>query len=67
LTTSLPILMTSGYLRPDDEIMARDIGIRAVCAKPDALRELGELLRQALAPAASPGRPASSTNAGAPV
>ncbi len=45
----LPIVMTSGYIRPEDEALAREIGIRMVCSKPDALRELGELLTQVLA------------------
>ncbi len=45
----LPIVMTSGYIRPEDEALAREIGIRSVCSKPDALRELGELLTQVLA------------------
>ena len=30
----LPIVLTSGYVRPEDEALAREIGIRAVCSKP---------------------------------
>jgi len=52
----LPILMTSGYIRPEDEVQAREIGIRSVCNKPDALNELGNILAQILAT----GTPASA-------
>jgi PAS domain S-box-containing protein len=64
----LPIVMTSGYIRPEDEALAREIGIRTVCTKPDALRELGELLTQVLAQAAvdAPSQGAS-VKADAPV
>jgi CheY-like chemotaxis protein len=44
----LPILLTSGHMRPEDEAQARDIGIRAVNTKPDALSELGETLAEML-------------------
>jgi CheY-like chemotaxis protein len=53
LRPQLPIVMTSGYIRPEDEALAREIGIRRVCSKPDALRELGELLTQVLAAASA--------------
>jgi PAS domain S-box-containing protein len=45
----LPIVLTSGYVRPEDEALAREIGIRAVCSKPAALNELGETLAEVLA------------------
>ena len=32
----LPIVLTSGYVRPEDEAQAREIGIRAVRSKPAA-------------------------------
>ncbi len=44
----LPILLTSGYMRPEDEAQAKDIGIRAISTKPDALNELGETLSEML-------------------
>ena len=44
----LPIVLTSGYVRPEDEAMARDIGIRAVCSKPTALNELGKTLGEVM-------------------
>jgi PAS domain S-box-containing protein len=40
----LPIVLTSGYIRPEDEAQAQSLGIRAVCSKPTALNELGEIL-----------------------
>ncbi|MEJ0037531.1 MAG: PAS domain-containing protein [Gammaproteobacteria bacterium] len=47
----LPIVLTSGYVRPEDEARARDIGIRAVCSKPAALNELGKTLGEVMGPA----------------
>ncbi len=46
----LPILLTSGYMRPEDEEQAREIGIRAVSGKPTALEDLGRTLSDILAP-----------------
>jgi PAS domain S-box-containing protein len=44
----LPIVLTSGYVRPEDEIQAREIGIRAVCSKPSALNDLGKTLGEVM-------------------
>ena len=44
----LPIVLTSGYVRPEDEALAREIGIRAVCSKPTALNELGKTLGEVM-------------------
>ena len=44
----LPILLTSGYMRPEDEELAREIGIRAVSGKPTALGDLGRTLSEIL-------------------
>jgi PAS domain S-box-containing protein len=44
----LPIVLTSGYVRPEDEAQAREIGIRAVCSKPAALNELGKTLGEVM-------------------
>jgi PAS domain S-box-containing protein len=52
----LPIVLTSGYVRPEDEAQAREIGIRAVCSKPAALNELGKTLGEVMGEA--PPRPA---------
>jgi CheY-like chemotaxis protein/anti-sigma regulatory factor (Ser/Thr protein kinase) len=42
----IPIVLTSGYLRPEDEAGAKQIGIRAVITKPAALDQLAEILSQ---------------------
>jgi CheY-like chemotaxis protein len=49
----LPIVLTSGYVRPEDEALAREIGIRAVRSKPAALNELGKTLGEVIGDAAS--------------
>jgi CheY-like chemotaxis protein len=50
----LPIVLTSGYVRPEDEAQAREIGIRAVCSKPAALNELGKTLGEVMGAASGP-------------
>jgi len=62
LRPDLPIVLTSGYIRPEDEAQALSLGIRAVCSKPTALNELGEILRGVL-PQSGPG---IGPHAGAP-
>jgi PAS domain S-box-containing protein len=42
----VPIVLTSGYVRAEDEARARDVGIRAVVTKPSALDQLPEILAQ---------------------
>jgi len=49
----LPIVLTSGYVRPEDEALAREIGIRAVRSKPAALNELGKTLGEVMGAASS--------------
>jgi PAS domain S-box-containing protein len=44
----IPIIMTSGYVRPQDEETARTLGIRAVVLKPGTVEELGTTLRELL-------------------
>jgi CheY-like chemotaxis protein len=41
---SIPILMTSGYVRPEDRDAARAVGIRDVILKPDTVDELSQAL-----------------------
>ncbi len=45
----IPIVLTSGYVRPEDEATAYDVGIRAVVTKPAALDQLPEILAQVFA------------------
>jgi PAS domain S-box-containing protein len=40
----IPILLTSGYVRPEDREAARAVGIRDVILKPDTVDELGQAL-----------------------
>ncbi len=40
----IPVLMTSGYVRPEDQDAARRIGILALLLKPDTVEKLGEEL-----------------------
>jgi CheY-like chemotaxis protein len=44
----MPVIMTSGYVRPQDEETARLLGIRAVVLKPGTVEELGTMLRELL-------------------
>lgn len=52
LRPNIPAIMTSGYVRPEDEIMARQIGVRRLIPKPDTTEKLGTeldiLLRDAV-------------------
>jgi len=40
----IPLLMTSGYVRPQDEEAAHNIGVRAVILKPNTVDDLGKML-----------------------
>ncbi|MBB6094155.1 PAS domain S-box-containing protein [Povalibacter uvarum] len=42
----IPIVMTSGYVRPQDREAAQKIGVRDLILKPDTLEELGRTLEQ---------------------
>jgi CheY-like chemotaxis protein len=42
------ILMTSGYVRPEDQRAAEDLGIRRIITKPSTLDQLGEALAEAI-------------------
>ncbi len=44
----IPVLMTSGYVRPEDADAARALGIRELIAKPDTVEELGDAIDRAL-------------------
>jgi hypothetical protein len=41
-------MMTSGYLRPEDQETALRIGIRALILKPNTVEELGSVLDKLL-------------------
>ena len=46
----VPILLMSGYLRPEDIDSAKRLGIREVIAKPTTIGELSEVLDRVLRP-----------------
>jgi CheY-like chemotaxis protein len=45
---SLPVILTSGYIRTQDQEVARQIGIRELILKPDTVEELGNVLHRLL-------------------
>jgi CheY-like chemotaxis protein len=51
----LPIIMTSGYLRPEDQQRAREIGIREMILKPNTVDELGHALNRLFKAHVAPG------------
>lgn len=48
LRPGLPILMVSGQFRPEDIVVARQIGVRYTITKAGALEEIPQCLREAL-------------------
>jgi CheY-like chemotaxis protein len=36
----IPVIMTSGYVRPEDQDKARELGVRELIVKPDTVEEL---------------------------
>lgn len=51
---AIPILLTSGYIRPEDEQTARELGVRALIMKPNTMEELGAAIAAALGRTAAP-------------
>jgi PAS domain S-box-containing protein len=56
----LPIVMTTGYVRPGDETTVRDAGVRALILKPNTVDELGAALDEALRSQRPPPPPAAA-------
>ena len=48
LRPTLPAILTSGYIRPEDQRAAEDLGIRHLILKPNTLEEMSQTLREAL-------------------
>jgi PAS domain S-box-containing protein len=46
LRPDLPVIMTSGFVRPEDQKTAQQIGVRAMILKPGTNDELAKLLEQ---------------------
>jgi CheY-like chemotaxis protein len=47
----LPIVLTSGDVRSEDQETAAELGIRSLILKPNTVEELGQILAQLLNPA----------------
>lgn len=46
LRADLPVVVTSGYVRPEDRETAREIGVYELVLKPDTVEELGQVLQR---------------------
>lgn len=46
LRSDIPVIMTSGYVRPEDEATARSLGVRAMVLKPNTVEELARVLHE---------------------
>jgi len=55
----VPVVMTSGYLRPEDQETAARVGIRALILKPNTVEELGSVLDKLLRDRTNPDRSAT--------
>jgi CheY-like chemotaxis protein len=42
--TDVPIVVLSDYFRPEDVVEAESLGLRALLAKPETVKELGRVL-----------------------
>lgn len=45
---AMPVVMTSGYLQPDDEVAAQRLGVRKLILKPNTIYELGATIARLL-------------------
>lgn len=43
-----PIVMVTGYIRPEDTVRTRDLGIRALVLKPNTVQDMGRVLHDIL-------------------
>jgi CheY-like chemotaxis protein len=50
----IPLVMTSGYIRPEDEAEARQIGVRELVLKPDSIEDLAKALHRVFNSATAP-------------
>jgi PAS domain S-box-containing protein len=53
----VPVVWTSGYIRPEDELEAREIGVREVILKSDTIEELAKALYRVFAGVTAPAVP----------
>ncbi|HEV8644387.1 MAG TPA: ATP-binding protein, partial [Burkholderiales bacterium] len=57
----VPIVMTSGYVRPEDQEMASRLGIRELILKPNTVSELGRILDELLGDRKKSGESGAAT------
>ncbi len=55
----MPVILITGYIGPQDQEMARRVGVRELILKPDSVEELGNALHRILSGSA-PGTPIAS-------
>jgi signal transduction histidine kinase len=48
LCPHLPVIITTGYIRPQDQELAQKAGVREVILKPDTVEDLGKVLHRIL-------------------
>ena len=48
ISPDVPILLTSGYVNPEDELAAKELGITEILLKPDSIDRLSAALERAL-------------------
>jgi CheY-like chemotaxis protein len=51
----VPIVMTSGYIRPEDELEAQRVGVRELLLKPDTVDDLAAALQRVFASVSANG------------
>lgn len=51
----VPVVITSGYIRPEDEVDAREIGVHDLILKPDTIDELAKTLQRVFSKATGMG------------
>jgi CheY-like chemotaxis protein len=44
IRSDIPVVITSGYVRPEDQELARQLGAAALILKPNTIEELGRVL-----------------------
>ena len=52
---AMPVVLTTGYLRPQDQELARRIGVRELILKPDTVEDLGIVLHRLLSESSPDG------------
>jgi CheY-like chemotaxis protein len=46
LRADLPVIVTSGYVRPEDREAASHVGVRELVLKPNTVEELAQVLQR---------------------